>query len=125
MKNDRSHPNNPREQFLKRLALRMRQVGLNQAQLAKAIDRQQSTVSDYFNAVIRSLPDGQAMLLMPKALRCSGHWLLTGEPPVHPPSVKPSDDTVRSEGALEVVQEIRRTLDEAEKGWLRDGQRRK
>lgn len=114
-----------RELFLQRVELRMRQLDLNQSDVAKLIGRDQSTVSDWLNPEIRSLPDGEAMLKLPEALRANGEWLLTGRGAPERTHISAAvvvrDDGLKAEGAMQVIQDVRVVLLEAEKRLTRRG----
>lgn len=97
--------------FRRRLKTRKEQLGLTQMELAKAIGRTQGTVSDYFNEVA-ALPDGDAMMLLPVALKCSGHWLLTGLGPMNPPTATAKDLELRAFGAHDAIGRIRELIED-------------
>lgn len=110
-----------RKMFRQRLSLRMRQLELSQSKLAERLGMKQNTLSDWFNPRISSLPGGMAMVKLPDILRCSGHWLLTGQGPIEPPHLSKKEQHMRSEGALEVIADVRRTIEEAEKHFIGNG----
>lgn len=60
-----------------RVARRRRSLDKTQEQLAQALGRRQSYVSELEGR--DSPPESKTLLLLPDALPCDGHWLLTGD----------------------------------------------
>lgn len=58
---------------------------ITQAELAKALDVDRSRVSRWFNpdAVQGEVPGADYLPLLPDLLGVDGHWLLTGDGPMH------------------------------------------
>lgn len=63
----------------------MKRLGLDQTALGRLIGAPQQVVSSWMRD--EALPAGKSMVRLPAALGLSGHWLLTGEQPMHPPEV--------------------------------------
>ena len=57
---------------------------VNQVRLAELLQTGQSTISGWKNGT--ALPDARALERLPTLLRISGHWLLTGEGSMDPPT---------------------------------------
>lgn len=77
-------------QFAVRLGLALSSARISQAELSEALGVQQATVSDW--CIGKALPAGSSMARLPELLSVSGHWLLTGDGPMH---ADPSEDSVR------------------------------
>lgn len=74
-----------RQAFFHRVGEAMRAIDMNQAELARQVGASSATVSDWFSKY--ALPEGSKMLLLPRVLKVSGHWLLTGHGPRTPPEM--------------------------------------
>ena len=66
-----------RRQFQQRIKQRMAALEMNQAELARHCGVSRGTVTEWLGSKAW-LPKGEAMMLLPDALKCDGHWLLTG-----------------------------------------------
>jgi len=74
-----------RKAFFARVSEAMVAIEMNQAELARRVGASSATVSDWFSKL--ALPEGAKMLLLPRVLKVSGHWLLTGHGPRTPPEM--------------------------------------
>jgi transcriptional regulator with XRE-family HTH domain len=70
-----------REAFYRRLVLAFEAFvrrGGSQSELARRGGWSQGTVSQWLNPDVRAMPDGESMLVLPRALEVSARWLLAG-----------------------------------------------
>lgn len=61
-------------------------AGATQEEIAEALGTGQGTISGWKRGRV---PDAQSLARIAKVYERSGHWLLTGEPPIEPPGVRP------------------------------------
>lgn len=64
--------------FGERVVLARKRAKLSQEALGEAVNVHRNTVAGW-EGPAATMPDGDAMVQLPAALRVSGHWLLTGE----------------------------------------------
>lgn len=112
----------PRDTALEAVAGRLREAldrkQWNQADLARAIEAKETTVSEWTRG--KTWPGGWYLLQIVEALRCSATWLLTGQG--HPMDGFVAGDPRRTvqalrRGALLSTEELRRRLNEIERRW--------
>ncbi len=85
---------------------------LSQEAAAERLGVGQNTISEWENG--RGLPEGKYWPLLPVALNCDGHWLLTGEGKRARRGADPSVAEAFHAGRLDAIREISKAL--AEKG---------
>lgn len=66
--------------------------GLSQTELGKLLGAKQSVVQPWVSEGGEGLPDVEGLALLTKALKVSGHWLLTGQLPMEAPGLIPELD---------------------------------
>lgn len=64
-------------EFKDRLTQRLKETGLTQSELAKRINVSRTTIT-FWKTGVNKL-SGENLMALAKALRCSAHWLATGE----------------------------------------------
>ena len=101
--------------FIGRVRRRLAILDMNQKELAHALGRAQASVSEWL--VKGAWPGGDAMVLLPKALRCSGHWLLTDEGPMERGGAEASIEGVFVNGAIAAITDAVRLLEEQAATW--------
>jgi transcriptional regulator with XRE-family HTH domain len=75
----------------RRLREALERAGIGQAELAKSVGTGQGTVSAWLATHRPDVPTARFFLELPAALDVSGHWLLTGEGPMAPPTASEGD----------------------------------
>lgn len=96
-----AHEQRLREAFHGRLAFIKAMLDLSQSDMSAGLWASSSTVSDWFNAERKALPEGIKMLRLPEVLPgVNFHWLITGE---GEPTVTPTADEAAATGAIEAV----------------------
>lgn len=78
-----------RRAFWRRVEHRLTILEMRHLHFAQALGKSSGTVADWFLRL--AMPMGDELLRFPAVLKCSGHWLLTGEGQMEPPG-KPSAD---------------------------------
>jgi hypothetical protein len=91
----------------------MERAGLDQGGLGEILGTPQQAVSKWLSEE-GTLPGGKLMIRLPAALRVSGHWLLTGELPVEPPTLAQARafEEVSRTAVATVLQSFERTIAE-------------
>lgn len=91
----------------------MAALEMNQSELARLIRTHQTNVSDWLNPKYLTMPDAIFLFRLPRALRCNGHWLMTGQGPETPPGAGP--DAAYRAGWHAAVQAMAEGLDAVRK----------
>lgn len=103
----------------RRIQVRMQALGVTQADVAKGLGMASSSVSDWFRK--GALPDGAAMLALPKVLKCSANWLLLNTGPMETVEGAARDHVLRAEGAHAAILDMRELLDELQEATASGG----
>lgn len=93
---------------------------LHRKDLATKVQRAGPTVGEWFKSG-GALPDGGAMIRLPAALGCNGHWLLTSEGAMHDPVA--DLDVLYYRGGLAVLGEMHAAEGEIARRWAADAER--
>lgn len=93
--------------FMRRVQLRMTQLDVNQSELARRIGVNHASVSGWMSG--RFTPQLFAVLELPKALQCDGHWLLTGEGTPDKKPVAPAEE--QAQGEIAALQGMQRYVE--------------
>lgn len=102
-------PEHERSDISKRMMATIREQGLHQADLVRATGATSPTVTDWFNR--GAVPDAEKLARVAKALRISGHWLLTGQGPKGAPGEgDTATDLAFALGARAVLTELKRLV---------------
>ena len=96
--------------FLARLRRGLEKREMTQADLARALDVGEATVSEWFTR--GRVPQGDVFLRLPGVLGVNGHWLLTGD---GPEELQDSDGSAYRAGAMAVLDELQAFQKEAER----------
>lgn len=107
---ERSHRGTEIAAFLARLRRGLEKREMSQADLARALDVGEATVSEWFTR--GRVPQGDVFLRLPGVLGVNGHWLLTGDGPEEP--ADPGGDAYRA-GATAVLDELEAFREQAER----------
>lgn len=98
-----------RRAFWRRVQQRLDVLEVSHSAFGRSVGVTSGPVSEWFTR--QAMPMGDVLLKFPAALRCSGHWLLTGEPPVEPVRSGSADYRAGRRAALadvaEAIREIR------------------
>ena len=104
--------------FLARLQTAMELRELSQLELGRRAKCAQSAISDWFGR--GSMPTANVLLKMPKILKVSGHWLLTGEGPMTPfigeRDVQKRDSAM---GALQALTTVELLVAQEKAAWIK------
>lgn len=98
-----------REAFYHRMILAKRYSGRSNAEIARRSRSSESSVSSWFDARVKAIPEGVKMLQLPWALGVNGHWLITGEGPMVD-QVGPGQQNQQAREAIARTEEFLRTL---------------
>lgn len=96
-----------RAQFFQRMQLAKKYAGYTNREIARRCRASESSVSTWFDARNRTLPEATKMIQLPWALGVNGHWLLTGEG-----QMVSATNGHQNEGAREAIARTQAFLDE-------------